>query len=83
MSASEVAGDVVTVIIVVMLLLTMFVLWLLLMYWLWGRVIRVRHYIKDGAPDYKYLERMEQVLFIDNVQRALDQEARERAERVP
>ena len=83
MSASEVAGDVVTVIIVVMLLLTMFVLWLLLMYWLWGRVVRVRHYVKDGAPDYKYLERMEQVLFIDNVQRALDQEARERAERVP
>jgi hypothetical protein len=74
MSASDTAGNVVAVCIVAMLLITAAMLWLLFTYWLWGRIIKMRHYIRHGAPDYKYLKRMEAAMAHDNLQAALNQE---------
>lgn len=80
-TASEVSSDVVSVVLVLMILTLLGLGWAWVALWMVARVVRMRHYIRDGAPDYEYLERMEKVLFVDNVQRALD--ARERAERFP
>jgi hypothetical protein len=80
-TASNVAGDITSVVLVLMILGIVGLGWWWLVLWMVAQCVKMRHYIRDGSPDYKYLARMEQVLFIDNVQRALDVEARERAER--
>lgn len=77
-NANEIANDAVVVIVIVMILLTMFMLWLLLMYWLLGRVKKLRHSLKHGAPDYKYLRRMEAALSAHNLTEAMEKD-RERA----
>lgn len=77
-NANTVASDAVTVVIIVMILLTMFMLWLVFMYWLMGRVKKLRHSLKHGAPDYKYLRRMEAALSAHNLTEAMEKD-RERA----
>jgi hypothetical protein len=53
--------------------------------WAWGmvlivaKVVQQMHYIRHGAPDYKYLKRMESALAAHNLSEALERER----ERVP
>lgn len=69
----EVAADVVAVVLIVLVLSVIGGLWVWGMALILGQVIRTLHYIRDGAPDRKYLRRMEAALFADNLTRAMEQ----------
>lgn len=73
-TASEIAGDVTTVVMILMILTLLGLGWAWLALWLVARVIQMRHYIVHGAPNYNYLERMEAALFADNLTQALERE---------
>lgn len=77
----DVVGDVVSGIIAA--LIVCMILVSLSALWAWGtllilaQVVRAIHSIRHGAPDYKYLRRMEAALFAENLHVAMEK-ARER-----
>ena len=80
MNASEIAGDVVSVVMVLMILTVLGIGWWWLVLWLLAQTVKMLHHVQHGAPDYKYLARMEHALFAHNLTAAMEEDARQRAE---
>ena len=78
MTFENITANVIAVVLVVMILAVFGVVWVWGMALLLAQVVRTMNHIRHGAPDVKYLRRMEKALFADNLTRAMERAREEK-----